>query len=359
MNLKKLYLSTAVLVIAAGITYKLNQPGDLAKQDPRVGSTLVTNEALDSVTTLEMISGTESMTFEFDPSEKLWTLQEQYGLPADSKKISDLIKKLKETNLERVASSNPERIADFGFGVDSINLNTADGSSVLSLDLGRETDTGKQLVRFGDEDIAFIASDTFSVDGDPTSWLDKKILEFARQDIRSATFELANGETLSVSRESDNEDWTTESDLPEGKQLDQGAITRALNRFASVSFTDIPALEDPAMSGPTPQRISLSISLQNGTGYNVALSRTPEVKELNEIETTNDAGETVTETKEEIKTPAGPVLFNVVSSDPDDRSALFGDRSYEVGSFLYTSMPKVLDELLADIPTSEEETSEQ
>lgn len=361
MNLKKLYISTAVLAVAAGITSFIKNADDTRKEDPRVGTTITSNEALDKVTTLEMVSGNESLTFEYDSNVSAWHLQERYSLPADSNKIADLVTQLKEARLERVASRNPKRIADFGFEVDYINLIDSDGNSVLSLDLGRETDNGKQLVRFADEDIAFISSESFSVDGDPISWLEKELIDVERDDIRSATFTLENGDTLSVARESEDADWTTEDALPEGKELDQGAVTRALNRLVNIRFTNLADLTDADFVAAKDNSYTISYTLADDTTYTIQAGRRPEVRVEKEVETTNDDGETVTEMQEEVETEAGPVFAIISSSKSDDPINEYMARTaFATTSTLYTAAPENLDALLADIPepAPEPETEE-
>lgn len=354
MNLNKIYLTTAVLAVAAGVTSFVKNADSSTALDPRVGSSIVANEALDDVNTLELISGAESMTFVYDPSASAWQLQERFSLPADTQKITALTNKLKETKLERVASSNPKRISDFGFGVDFINLVDSSGRAVLSLDVGRETDKGKQLVRFGDEQLAFIASDSFSVNGDPVSWLDKSLLKVDRDAIRSASFTLENGEQLSVSRESDTSDWTTQDTLPDGKQLDQGAITRALNRLTTVTFVRLAALDDPEVTEAQKRSYTVRYRLADDTTYTLDVGQRPEVTVEKAVETTNDAGETVTETQKEVETPAGAVIVKISSSKADDPlNGYMAKTAFATTGALYTAAPKTLESLLADIPEPE------
>ncbi|MBK1877377.1 DUF4340 domain-containing protein [Pelagicoccus mobilis] len=354
MNLNKLYISTAALAVAAGITYFINNADNSQKEDPRVGTSIISNEDLDKVSTLEMISGNESLTFQYDSTVSAWLLQEKYALPADSQKVTDLVTQLKEAKLERVASRNPKRIADFGFEVDYINLIDDSDKSVLSLDLGRETESGKQLVRFADEEVAFISSESFSVDGDPVSWLEKELLSVERDEIRSANFKLENGDTLAVTRESDEADWTSVDTLPEGKQLDQGAITRALNRLVSIRFTNLADLTDPDYVAAKSHSYTIDYTLADGTTYTVLAGQRPEVRVEKEVETTNDAGETVTEMQEEVETDAGSVFVVLSSSKSDDPINEYMSRTaFTASSTLYTAAPESLDTLLADIPESE------
>ncbi|MDQ8186987.1 DUF4340 domain-containing protein [Pelagicoccus sp. SDUM812002] len=356
MNLKKLYITTAVLAVAATVTYFVKNADTSKPEDPRIGTNLVDNDELNQVTELELISGTESMTFLYDADASNWQLQESYNLPADTGKITELTNQLKETKLQRIASRKPERIADFGFGIDYINLNDASGNSILSLDLGRETEAGKQLVRFGQEELAFIASDSFSVDGDPVSWLEKTLIDVERDAIRSATFQLENGDTLSVTREDDTTDWTTEDTLPEGKQLDQGAITRALNRLVSINFIRLAEQSDPEVVGAQDHSYTISYTLADDSSYTITAGQRPEVKVEKEVETTNEEGETVTEMQEEVETPAGAVFVQISSSDSDAAINEYMSRAaFATTSTLYTAAPKALDDLLSDIPEPEPE----
>lgn len=358
MNIKKLYLSTAILAALALVTYFIKNSGSSAPEDPRVGQTIAENETFKDVTKIRIRSADESFTLAADPDGSQWVMEEMHSLPVDGSMLGSLRSSLLETRLERLVSTDPERLADFGFGDRSIALLDSSGKAALELELGRNTDTGKQLVKFADEDKAFIADDQFSLQSSPTAWLDKTLIELERDDARSVSFALKNGDTLTVSRASADEEWSADDELPAGKQLDQGAVTRALNRFASIRFTDLMDPESPEAVAATANSHTISVQLEGGDSYDFTVGRRPEVRVTEEVESENEDGEIVTETEEVVETPAGPVRIQISASDPSDPiNGYMQATAFEVGAFLYTNLPESLDSLLSDLPEPEPEAA--
>lgn len=351
MNLKKLYLATAILAILAVVTYFIKNAESTTPEDARIGETPLASLKLDDVSKIKIQADGETMTFMQNEERTGWLMEEKHSLPANLSMLTGLVRKINDTRIERVASSNPDRIAELGFGNDSISFMNDASEALLTLEFGRQTENGKQLMKFADEDRAFIVNSQFTPQSNPSSWLNKKLIEIQREDIVTATFTFPDAEPLSVQRESSEADWTTESPLPEGKELDQGAITRALNRFTTVNYSELKERDDPLIEESQPHARSISFGLDDGYSYNITLSQRPEVKVTKEVETTNDDGETVMEEQEEVETPAGPVFISIMSSDPQHPINEYMKRTaYTVGAFLLTNLPDSPDALLQDIP---------
>ncbi|MDQ8205167.1 DUF4340 domain-containing protein [Pelagicoccus sp. SDUM812003] len=354
MNLKKLSLSTCVLAILAIVTYFVKNGDTSMPEDPRIGQGLVDLDTLPKTKSIEIKADDNQFELVMSSKESSWIMPDLHSLPVNMDTLGRFVTRLTDARLERIASRKPERIAELGFGSKSVAFKDENGSVLVSVKLGRETDTGKQIVKYGDEDLAFIADDQFSLNSDPLSWLDKSLLTIDRDAIRSARIELPNGESLSVARDSAEADWTTDDSLPEGKRLDQGAITRALNRFANVSFTQLAELDSDVVSDAAANSASFEITMDDEKSYSISIGRRPEVKTTKEVETENENGETVTETQEEVETPAGPVIIKIESSDGSDPINEYMDETaFEVASYLFSNVPQSLDSLLEDEPETE------
>lgn len=354
MNLKKLYLTTAILAVLAVITYFIKNSDNSAPEDERIGETPLASLTLGDVSTIQIQTEGETLTLAQNEEQTGWLLEERHSLPANLSMLTGLVRKLNDSLIEHVASSNPDRIAELGFGGDSISFQNDAGEALLTLEFGRQTENGKQLMKFADEPRAFIVNSQFSPQSNLDSWLNKKLIEINREDIVTATFTFPDADPLSVARESSEADWTTSTALPEGKELDQGAITRELNRFTSVNFSELRDLDDPELAESQAYSRNLSFGLDDGFSYNITLSQRPEVKVTNEIETTNEEGETVVEEQEEVETPAGPVFISIKSSDPvHPIKQYMSQTAYTVGSFLLDNLPESPDAFLKDIPEPE------
>lgn len=355
MNIKHLYISTGVLLVLAAITFFIKNADSSAPEDPRVGTAILQMETLQGTASIALT--TEDETFHFvkgDGSD--WHLTEAYGLPVDLNKLGRLITSLTEARLERLVSSKKERIADLGFVGDSITFFDGSDTTMAHVELGRETENGKQLVRFAEEDKAFLANDQFNLDDNRISWLKKDLVTFERDDIRGASIKLANGDTLEAFRESTDEGWMSASSLPEGKQLDQGALTRALNRFTNMKFTELEELDNEEVVAARAHAHHLEITLEGGNSYSFQIGQRPEVKVMKEVETEGENGETTTEMKEEVETPAGASYVSISSLNASDPINGYMEKTaFEVASYQFTSLPKTLEDLLSDIPEPEPE----
>ena len=351
MNLQTLYKSAGVLAVLAGITYFVQSSDTRALDDPRIGSPALTREALEGVKRIQLTSEEQTLTLVGNESEGKWLLEERYQLPVDMKKLGRFLKNLQDARIERMVTAKQERIVELGFDGGKIAFAAADGAEKSSISFGRETESGKQIVRYGNESKAFLVNDQFSIDGDLDSWLDKSLVTFERDAMRELSLTWPDGSRLRAQRESQDAAWTTEDPLPEGKILDQGALTRAGNRFTNLSFTKTAPKDSEDAADAKERAIAIGIKLADGSQYDFALGRRPEVKVTKEIETEDENGEKKIEQKEEVETPAGPVFLFASSAKTNDPINRYMEAaSFEIADYHFTSLPQNVDALLKDAP---------
>ncbi len=352
MNLKKLYAVTGALAALAVVTYFVKRSGSSTAEDPRVGETLLDAASLRETDQIVIKSGGDSYTFQNDEAAGKWRLQERYGLPVNMDKLGRVIGNATEAVVERLVSSKPERIQELGFDGDSIAFQAADGASIAALEIGRATDNGKQLAKLAAENKAYLIGKEIALDGDANSWLDKKLLNFESSKSRSFSIEFAAGGSLAATRETANGEWKpTSATIPEGKALDAAAVTRTINRFANLTFTDVSDADADEATEALQTAHKLVIGLEGGPTYTIQIGQRPEVKVSKDVETTDENGETKIETKEETQTPAGPVYIRIASSNAEDPiNEYMGKAAFEVSAYTFTSLPKSQDELLKDAP---------
>src|SRR5690606_16089404 len=167
-------------------------------------------------------------------------------------------------------------LSELGFAGEGIAFLDASGSTIAKVEVGRPTDSGKQLVRLGDDNKAFLASQEIALDGDPDSWLAKTLLSFDRDAARSVEIAFAAGGSLSAERAAADAVWQATSELPEGKVLDSAALARAVNRFASLSFTKTAAPDAEDVEAARANSHAYAIAIQDGPTYTVRIGRRPE-----------------------------------------------------------------------------------
>src|SRR5690606_8481075 len=149
----------------------------------------------------------------------------------------------------------------------------ANGATIAEIEVGRASDSGKQLVRLDGESKAFLASQEISLEGDPDSWLAQSLLSFDRDATRSVEIDFAAGGSLAAERAAADADWQATSEPAEGKVLDRAALARAVNRFASLSFTTTAAPDAEDGEAARANSHAYTIELENGPTYTVHIGR--------------------------------------------------------------------------------------
>lgn len=358
MNIKNLYISAGILAVLAIITSFLNRSNNAPLLDERVGSSIVDAASLRDTAKIIVNSDGTEITLVNDPDQKIWILEEKHSLPTSYTRISQLARNVSDAKLQRLVSENPERIATLGFdGGDSVRFVDKMGNDIVAFDLGKETDNGRQFLRYKGEKKAFLVNTTFYIDSSLDSWLEKKLVSFEANEVTGITAILQNGDKLTVTRDNADTDWNTENSLPEKKILNQSSIGQIASRFAGLSFTATADKDDPNVIAAREHSHTFEIRLRDGKSYQYMIGRQPEVKIEREVEKEGDNGEKSTETEEEVITPEGPVYFFVSSSDENDPVNEYMKRSgFEVSAYQFTSLPNSLDALLTDAPEPVEET---
>ena len=356
MNLKNLYISAGVLAVLAVIVSFLKNSSNAPLLDERVGTNLVERAALVDTAKLIVEADGQTLTFNQNLDKKQWTLEEKYDLPVSPSRISEVVDAVIDAKLQRFVSENPERIATYGYDSNpSIRFLASDGSEIVSLDLGKKTDNGRQFVRYAGEDKAFLATTTFNVNSGLDSWLEKTLVSFEADDVTSIEATLQNGESFNAQRDNGDSDWSSD-DLPEGKILNQSSVGQIASRFAGLTFTATAETDDANVVAAKENSHQFALGLSDGRRYSFAIGRQPEVKIEKEVEKEGENGEKTTETEEEIVTPEGPVYFFVSADDASDPiNGYMAKSAFEASSYQYTSLPDALESLLSDAPEPVEE----
>jgi len=361
MTLKNLYISTGVLAVLAVITYFINKPSPEPKQDPRVGEAIVSQEVLRSANQIEFSSDGETVTIANRVEDKQWTVKERSSMPVDFSRLSSQIGNFLDGKLQKLVSTNPERIATFGFDSgESVRFFDADGASLAEIELGKDAEGGRQFLRFKGEEKAFLITNSISLTIDPDSWLNKKLVELVTNEIASLETTLSNGETLSAARfaDAENAPWTSDT-VPEGKVLNESEINSLISRLTGLSFTDTNTPDAEEVIDAKANSHQFILTTKEGASYTYGIGRRPEIKVEKEVQRTDDEGNTTTAMEEIVEQEEGPVFLFVKSSDADDPiNGYSKELAFEIASYQFTNLPTSIDELLKDAPEPEIEEAE-
>ena len=352
MSLKNLYISTGILAVLAVITFLLNRPASEPKQDPRVGEPIVPTEILREANQIEFSSGDESVTFVNQPDNKTWVVKERINMPADFSRLSRQIGHFLNGKLQKLVSTNPERISTFGFeSGDKVSFLDSSNGVIAELELGKEANGGRQFLRFSGEDKAFLITNSINLTIDPDSWLKKKLVEIPTNEVASIDIMLSGGDVLSAARDTEDETaWTSDS-VPEGKELDGPAIDRLVSRLTGLNFTRTNSSDAEEVADAKTNSYRFVLSTKSESAYTFTLGRRPEVKVEKEVESMDEEGNAATEIEEVVEQEKGPVYLFIESSNPDDPiNGYMESLAFEVAEYQFTNLPTTLDDLLQNAP---------
>lgn len=357
MNIRNLYISAGVLAVLALVTSLFKKSDSAPLLDERVGTAIVDPASLRDTAKIIVEKEEERLTFTNAGESNLWVLEERFNLPTSYDRISQLARNVSEAKLQRLVSENPQRIATLGFETgERVRFVDKLGNDIVAFQLGKETENGRQFMRFQGEEKAFLADTTFFINSNLDSWLEKKLVDFEADDVTSIEVSLQNGDQINVARENADSDWETTDALPEGKILNQSSIGQIATRLSDLAFTATAEIDDDNVVAAKENSHQFTLKLSNGDSYEYAIGRQPEVKVEKEVEKEGENGETTTEIEEEVVTPEGPVYYFIASSDSEDPVNAYMDRAaFEASSYQFTSLPDALDKLLSDAPPEPEE----
>lgn len=204
-------------------------------------------------------------------SDKGWTVDALHGYPADAKKITDEILKLKDLKAGPSASD----VADASST--KVVLKDASGKELATLSMG-DTHKGKpkgQMAMFGgggypdgryvsmDGKTVLVSETLEAFDGDPLKWVDRSICKVPSADVASVMYQ-KGGETVKLTRKDGK--WELEG-LGAKEEVD---TSKTYSLDSALSYLDLTGVADPKLTeaelGFTTGAV-YTATLKNGTVY--------------------------------------------------------------------------------------------
>ena len=178
-----------------------------------------------------------------------WAVQERFGYKADSETVRAFLRGLAVSKRREPKTSNPDRFGKLGLGDDSTNVQVADdtGGILIDIKMGTRVDNGRSLTFiFQPTDTrAWLVSALEAAPMDASAWLDKTLPVIAEPRIRSVKL---NGAVLS--RALGEKDYSVEG-LSDTEKM-AAAFRRAepARTLASLSLEDVQKTANP-LAPPT------------------------------------------------------------------------------------------------------------
>lgn len=379
MKLRSLLLTVIVLAALSAVVYFVRRPAPARAADPRLGQPLVAPAVVEKAAKLQLGDQGKSVTLE-RAADGVWHVTNYYDFPADFSKLTRLTNDLAEAKLERLVTTNPERIARLEFKDTKIELFDSAKKELWSATFGKTAETGGRFVRFGTEQKAFLASLSAWLDAEPKNWADTTLLSLKPEDVSRIELSFPDGSIVAVSRPKKEDPWTA-TPTPANQVVNPDKISSLLTTVGTLRFSDTTEPTDAnAVAAKAHQRM-VKLTTFDGKTIEVALGRKPEEKKLKAPVANADgktgpgtlgsvsdlaAKEAAPKTAEgspaaaepakpitpEYDTiPAGPVFVTVTSSDANAPvNALMHKRAFQISDYIFTGLPQNSAELFHAAP---------
>jgi hypothetical protein len=348
MKLKSLVVAVLVLAALSGGAYLLNRPAPPPAADTRLQQALVAANLIEQAARVRLSDAGKTVELARQP-DGTWKVPSYHDMAADFSKLSGFVGNLTEAKLQRLVTSNPERIARLEFKDTKIELLGTDGKATFSVTLGKNPETGGgRFVRFGDENKAYLASLNAWIDGEARNWANPELISLKLDDLARVEIPFAEGGPLVISRAKKEDPWTADR-TPEGQRVKADKIGSLLSTLATVRFTESTATDDANATAAKANQRTFKVATFDNKTVTLALGRKLAKKD------DAKAGEPKKDDKPlapEFETiPAGPVFAHITHSEGSQPiNALMQKRAFQIAEYSLTSLPQKPEELFEPIP---------
>lgn len=378
MKIKTLIVTVLVLAVLSVGVYFLSRPAAPKTADSRINQPLVDRAVIEKATKIKISDAGKNVELTRQP-DNTWRVTSYYDMPVDFSKLTGFVGNLTDAKIQRLVTSNAERIARLEFKDTKIELFDASGKPVLSLFLGKNPETGGgRFVRFGDEQKAFLATLTAWLDTEPKNWANAELINLKPEDIAKVEIPFAEGGPIVMSRAKKEDPWTADK-TPAGQKVKADKVSSVLSSVGAIRFSDTNALDDANVAAAKANLRTFKLTTFDNKVVTVSMGRKPEEKKLKPLSASDgksgpgalgsmsdlakkdekkDEAKPGEEKKDdkplapEFETiPAGPVFAFITHSDASAPvNALMQKRAFQVSEYTFTGLPQKVDELFEPAP---------
>jgi hypothetical protein len=348
------------------------RPAAPTSKDPRENQPLVDRAVIEKATKLRISDA--GKTVELVRQGDTWRVPSYYDMAADTSKLAGFAGNLTDAKLQRLVTTNPDRIARLEFKDTKIELLDASDKPLFSATLGKNAEKGNgRYVRFGDEKKAFETNLSAWLDTEAKNWANAELINIKADDVAKVEIPFADGGPVVVSRSKKEDPWTTEK-APENQKVKADKVASVLSSIGNIRFSDTAALDDPNVAAAKASLRTFKLTTFDNKTVTIALGRKPEEKKLKSPTADGKAGPAAlgsimdlakkddkkdgAEKKDdkpiapEFETiPAGPVFAFVTHSDASHPvNALMQKRAFQISDYTFTSLPQKADEMFEPAP---------
>lgn len=373
MKLKTLIVSVLVLAALSVVAYIARRPAPPPSADARVNQPLVERAAIEKAAKLRL-SDTGKTVELVRQTDGTWRVASYFDLPADFAKLSGFVSSLTDAKLQRLVTSNAERIGRLEFKDTKIELLDGSDKAVFSVSLGKNAEVGGgRYVRFGDEQKAYLANLTAWLDAEAKNWANSELINVKADDIAKIEISFAEGGPVTLTRAKKEDAWTSEQ-TPAGQRIKADKVSTVLSSVGAIRFSDTTAPDDANAAAAKANQRTFRLTTFDNKTISVALGRKPEEKKLKPPAADAKAGPAALgsvadlakkeEKKDDAKKaddkplapefetiPAGPVFAFISSNEASAPvNAAMQKRAYQISDYVFTGLPQKADDLFEPAP---------
>ncbi|MFT7486726.1 MAG: hypothetical protein ACI9F9_002582 [Candidatus Paceibacteria bacterium] len=375
MNIKSILIAGILAIALIAMGFLANRDSGSQAADASAGQ-LVLPGLFDSINDVsELLVKTTDGEFHVKRQGETWVLTEKDGYPIDVNNVRSTLVSLAEIKTVEEKTSNPDRHVQLG--VQSVGANPqsdtqskqvdlldSSGETIASLILGktRSGGGGKTFyVRRPSEMASWLVEGTLpELPDSGDTWLDKKIVEFKRDDMRAVRTTHADGEVLTISKTDEDKEFTVH-DMPAERELTYAAVAGGIaGALQYMNFEDVMKFESFEAPGD-PVAVS-SFWTKDGLRLNVKIWEQDE-KTLAAFEAAYDmdgaptiaAGPMPEPEEGEALAVASPRPQAEVEAEASELNARLSAWIFEIPTYSKTNLTKRMDGLLKPLPEPEEE----
>lgn len=377
MKLRTLIITVAVLAALSVVAFLLRRPPTPQKADPRIGQTLVDPATIDKAAKLRLGDQGKSVLLA-RTSDGKWHVSTYYDLPADFSKLSRFTGDLTDAKIDRLVTSNPERISRLEFKDTKLELLDSADKSLWTITLGKNAESGGRFVRFGDEQKAYLANLQAWIDAESKNWADSQLVDTKPDDVAKIEIPVTDAAPVVLTRAKKEDAWVT--DLGTNQKLKADKPTSVLSSLTGLRFSETVDPSDPSFAVAKQHLRTYRLTRFDGRTVTIAIGRKPEEKKLKPPAPAADGksgpaalGSVADLTKDksdekkgdeekkaeekkplapEYETiPAGPVFVIVTDSDKNAPiNTAMQKRAFQAAEYAVTSLPQTRADLIETAP---------
>jgi hypothetical protein len=381
MKLKTLVVTVLVLAALSLGVYIARRPEAPASTDARLNQPMVDRAVIEKAQKLRITDAGKTVEL-VRQSDGTWRVPSYYDLPADFNKLSGFVGNLTDAKVQRLVTTNAERIGRLEFKDTKIDLLDAADKPLASIFLGKNAEVGGgRYVRFGDEKKAYLANLNAWLDPESKNWANSELLNIKADDVAKIEIPFAEGGPITVSRAKKEDPWTADK-TPANQRVKSDKISSTLSSIGNVRFSETTGTDDANVAAAKANLRTFKLTTFDNKTVTVAMGRKPEEKKLKPVAPTADGktgpaalgsvgdlakksekkeGEPAAEEKKDDKPiapefetiPAGPVYVFITHSDANAAvNAAMQKRAYQISDYVFTGLPQKPEDIFEPAPAA-------